>query len=376
MCKKERLLTISDLKLSEIIEQMNDEQLNEYAQELLSFVESFPENEKKVKIAIEAKDYDFFEKYLTAIGTTLSSIHANDMAAECQKQISGLKNAKPEKVAAFATYFLKSVSMLATDIQKAFEGLVSKEQLLSVSDLNSEKIKEMDDNQLCEYVHNINLFIENFPAKEETLKIALAKKDYEFFITIISDIKQMLSDVKADDMVAECEKQIGEIGNTKHEKLEAFVTYFLKSVSMLSIDLQMVMYKKKKKGKTDSDIRASNGPKSILAIDDTEFFLCTLRTLLQNTPYKLTCTTSGNAALTFLQKSKPDLFILDIEMPEMNGYELAQKIRESGHNAPIIFLTGSSTRESVEKALKAGAADFILKPINKAQILERITKFI
>jgi CheY-like chemotaxis protein len=376
MCKKERLLAISDLKLSEIIEQMNDAQLNEYAQKLISFVNSFPENEKKVKIAIEAKDNDFFEKYLTIIGNMLSSIHANDMAAECQKQISGLKNAKPEKIEAFATYFLKSVSILASDIQMAFEDIIDKEQLLSISDLNSEKIKAMDDNQLSEYVQNANFFIENFPGKENTLKIALEKKDHGFFVKILSDIKDMLLEIKADEMVAECEKQINEIGNTKHEKLEAFVTYFLKSASMLSIDLQMVMYRQLKNEKADHGAKESDEPKSILAIDDTEFFLCTLRTLLQNTPYKLTCTTSGKAALAFLQKNKPDLFLLDIEMPEMNGYELARKIRECGNNAPIIFLTGSSTRESVEKALKAGAADFIIKPISKTQILGRITKFI
>jgi two-component system sensor histidine kinase/response regulator len=375
MCKKERLLAISDLKLSGKIEQMDDAQLNEYAQALIAFANDFPENEKKVKIAIEAKDYDFFEKHFAAIGKSLSNIHADDMAAECQKQISGLKNTKPEKLEAFTTYFLKSVSILATDIQMAFEGVIDKKQLLSISELNSEKIKDLDDNQLCEYVHNINSFIENFPEKEEGLKMALAKKDYDFFKTILSSIKEMLSNIKADDMLAECEKQISEIGNAKHEKLEAFVTYFLKSVSMLSIDLQMLKHKKKNE-KAMPGARESGGPKNILAIDDTEFFLCTLRTLLQNTPYKLTCTTSGKAALAFLQKSKPDLFILDIEMPEMNGYELAQKIRESGHNAPIIFLTGSSTRESVEKALRAGASDFLIKPINKAQILARITKFI
>ena len=116
--------------------------------------------------------------------------------------------------------------------------------------------------------------------------------------------------------------------------------------------------------------------KSILAVDDTEFFLNTLKTILQDTPYRLTCITSGRVALNFLQKNRPDLFILDIDMPEMNGYELARKIRECGHQAPIIFLTGSSTRDSVEKALEVGAADFIIKQIRKMQILDRINKFI
>jgi CheY-like chemotaxis protein len=116
--------------------------------------------------------------------------------------------------------------------------------------------------------------------------------------------------------------------------------------------------------------------KNILAVDDTEFFLLTIETLLQGTPHKLISATSGKMALGLLQNSCPDLFILDIEMPEMNGYELAQKIREMGQKAPIIFLTGNSRPESVEKALKAGASDFLAKPISKVKFLERIAKLI
>jgi CheY-like chemotaxis protein len=116
--------------------------------------------------------------------------------------------------------------------------------------------------------------------------------------------------------------------------------------------------------------------KNILAVDDTEFFLRTLKTLLQDTPYKLTCITSGKVALNFLQKNHPDLFILDIDMPEMNGYELAMRIRECGQQAPIIFLTGNTTQKSVEKAHMVGASDFIAKPVNKDQVLQRINKFI
>ncbi|MDR0516439.1 MAG: response regulator [Fibromonadaceae bacterium] len=119
-----------------------------------------------------------------------------------------------------------------------------------------------------------------------------------------------------------------------------------------------------------------NFEKNILAVDDAELILHVLRTFLKDTEYKLTCTTSSKIALNFLQKSKPDLFILDIDMPEMNGYELAMKIRDCGQQAPIIFLTGNTSQESVEKALMVGASDFIAKPISKTRLLERIAKFI
>ncbi|MDR1813156.1 MAG: response regulator [Candidatus Fibromonas sp.] len=115
--------------------------------------------------------------------------------------------------------------------------------------------------------------------------------------------------------------------------------------------------------------------KKILAVDDADIVLHILNVFLRNSQYKLTSATSGRTALNFIQKHSPDLFILDIDMPDMNGYELAQRIRASGQTAPIIFLTGNSTEESIIKALQVGAADFIAKPVCKAKLLERIAKF-
>jgi CheY-like chemotaxis protein len=86
--------------------------------------------------------------------------------------------------------------------------------------------------------------------------------------------------------------------------------------------------------------------------------------------------TSGRDALRFLQRHKPALFLLDIDLPEMDGYALAAKIRESGQKAPIIFLTGNSQRGCVVKAIETGAADFIVKPIIKDDIVAKIYKYI
>ncbi|MDR2572619.1 MAG: response regulator [Oscillospiraceae bacterium] len=116
--------------------------------------------------------------------------------------------------------------------------------------------------------------------------------------------------------------------------------------------------------------------KNILAVDDASFFLTSIKSMLRDSNYNITCINSGNAALNYLKKNQPDLFILDIEMPEMDGYELAKKIREAGQKAPIIFLTGYTSKDSVVKAIKADASDFITKPINQEQLLERIEKYI
>ena len=121
---------------------------------------------------------------------------------------------------------------------------------------------------------------------------------------------------------------------------------------------------------------ATNEKASILAVDDIPFFLSRLKAVLKDTPYKLTCVNSGSAALRFIKANTPSLFLLDIEMPEMDGFELARNLREAGQTAPIIFLTGNSMEEQMEKAAEVGVTDFIIKPIMQDQALEKIAQIL
>ena len=117
---------------------------------------------------------------------------------------------------------------------------------------------------------------------------------------------------------------------------------------------------------------------NILAVDDTPIFLSLLKVALQGAGYKIACVNSGKAAMHFLQTQRiiPDLFILDIDMPEMDGYELAKKIRDYEYEAPIIFLTANATKDDVRKATEVGAADYIVKPIDHQQVLSKVKKFV
>jgi CheY-like chemotaxis protein len=132
--------------------------------------------------------------------------------------------------------------------------------------------------------------------------------------------------------------------------------------------------KKEKEEKEEEEKKEVN----ILAVDDTPIFLSLLKVALQGAGYKITCVTSGKAAMHFLlsQKVIPDLFILDIDMPEMDGYELAKKIRGYEYEAPIIFLTANATKDDVKKATEVGAADYIVKPIDHQQVLAKVKKFV
>jgi len=261
--------------------------------------------------------------------------------------------------------------------------MICKERLLEISELKLAGIQHMDENKFNIYAKSLNSFVEGFPEQEERIKAALEAKDYASLSKCLADVRDLLAAIQASDMVDECTKHIKDMKNVKHEKLEAFIAYFLTSLSMLSIDIQMSELKEQEDKATLPfvDIPAEAAPEStekkcILAVDDTPFFLTTLKKIMQDTDYKLICVTLAKDALKFLEKHHPDLLLLDIEMPEMDGYELAAKIREKGEKSPIVFLTGNAKRENVVKAVEAGAADFIVKPVNKEGVLAKIERYI
>jgi CheY-like chemotaxis protein len=289
------------------------------------------------------------------------------------------------------------LSILSTDIQKAQQTgapavntgvtknttgrnkIIDMELLFAISELNLDrKIEQMEDEEFINYVKLLNSFTEDFPTREDKIKAALIVKDNETLIKQLTYIKDTLGKIFADEMMEECSKQIDLIDKIKHEKIEAYMRYFLTSLSMLSLDIQMALHKVDKSAslQTKTDIEAPKADKRILAVDDTAFFLVVLKKKLQNTRYKINCVTSGREALKFLEKHKTDMYLLDIEMPGMNGFELAAKIREKGHKEPIIFLTGNARKEYFAMAMKAGATDFIIKPINRDVLVSKIRKYI
>lgn len=115
--------------------------------------------------------------------------------------------------------------------------------------------------------------------------------------------------------------------------------------------------------------------KHILVVDDNKVNLVFARQSLHGN-YNLTLVTSGSQALEFLSKKLPDLILLDILMPDMNGIETLKKIRENENlkNIPIIFLTANDDFSIHEECLKLGAADFITKPFNPPEMIEAIEK--
>lgn len=112
---------------------------------------------------------------------------------------------------------------------------------------------------------------------------------------------------------------------------------------------------------------------SILVVDDDPTNLRYLSEILK-VDYKPYLAPSGERALTFLEARKPDLILLDVEMPGMNGYDVIRAIKKVPEWAdiPVIFLTGQEGRDKEQRALDLGAVDYILKPISAGIVKSRV----
>ena len=117
--------------------------------------------------------------------------------------------------------------------------------------------------------------------------------------------------------------------------------------------------------------------KHILIVDDVTTNLKLAAEVLQE-HYKLSMAKSGQQAIQFLQKVRPDLILLDVRMPEMDGYQTLELIKANPDTAtiPVVFLTVDDQRESEIRGLKMGAMDFILKPFEPEVMLSRIDKIL
>ncbi len=117
--------------------------------------------------------------------------------------------------------------------------------------------------------------------------------------------------------------------------------------------------------------------KHILIVDDNKTNLASARAVL-NGVYKVTAVTSGAQALKFLEVNSCDLILLDIKMPEMDGFEVMKRIgeNEACGDIPIIFLTADNDAGTESRCLETGAVDFIAKPFVPAVMMSRISRIL
>lgn len=113
----------------------------------------------------------------------------------------------------------------------------------------------------------------------------------------------------------------------------------------------------------------------ILIVDDVMSNVLLLKVLLTNEKFAIATASNGRQALEQVEKENPDLVLLDVMMPDMSGFEVAQHLKSNPKTAdiPIIFLTALNSTADIVKGFQVGANDFISKPFNKEELIIRVT---
>ena len=111
---------------------------------------------------------------------------------------------------------------------------------------------------------------------------------------------------------------------------------------------------------------------SILVCEDDFAIKTMISTKLKQENYSVYTVQNGQEALNLMEKQQIDLVISDIMMPEMDGYEFVQTLRETKHTLPILMITAKSQLESLETAFKLGVDDYMVKPLRLEELVLRV----
>lgn len=116
----------------------------------------------------------------------------------------------------------------------------------------------------------------------------------------------------------------------------------------------------------------ARGAAKVMLIDDDKSLHVLMRRILENAGYRFCGAMDGTAGLELLAVEKPDLLLLDVMMPGMNGFEVCRTMRESGRRIPVIFL--SAKGDIVDKSIgfNAGGDDYVVKPFSSDELLLRV----
>lgn len=113
--------------------------------------------------------------------------------------------------------------------------------------------------------------------------------------------------------------------------------------------------------------------KKILIVEDDRDYLFILKTSFTGAGFSVMPALSAEEAMALTEKEKPDLALIDIKLPGMDGIEMAKKMKEAGEKFPMVFLTNLGDESSISKALEATASDYMVKSDMKIEdIVERV----
>jgi CheY-like chemotaxis protein len=207
----------------------------------------------------------------------------------------------------------------------------------------------------------------------------------------ISSLRDITASVKTgSDQMAESGntlvKETDELIQTSKETVEG-MNEILVGINQISAAVDLVNEMSGENNKNFEAVKNETGKfvdsmgdekKKVLVVDDEPPILVMVKGVLSD-EYEVITATSGKEALSlFYEGLVPNLVLLDLVMPGMNGWDAFTKIRNLGglHHTPIAFFTSSTDPEDIQMAKEVGAADYIKKPCNQDELLSKVAKLV
>src|SRR5580700_11025481 len=113
-------------------------------------------------------------------------------------------------------------------------------------------------------------------------------------------------------------------------------------------------------------------PRTVLVVEDDESIALGLRINLEGEGYRVLLASNGELGIELARSDAPDLIVLDVMLPQMNGLEVLQALRREGRMMPIIILSARSGEMDKVTGLELGAEDYVAKPFSLAELLARV----
>jgi two-component system OmpR family response regulator len=111
---------------------------------------------------------------------------------------------------------------------------------------------------------------------------------------------------------------------------------------------------------------------AVLVVDDDEHLVALLQTALGRAGCTTLVASSGREALAVIERQRPDLVLLDVGLPDLDGFALLARVRATGDRTPVIFVTGRGATEERVRGLTSGADDYVVKPFAVAELVARV----
>lgn len=266
-----------------------------------------------------------------------------------------------------------------TDYITEKKGLIEKtltalEEKGLIEKLSADEVSEPEE-KIAEEVPEIDLQeeeLEPAPIEDETkIQVTQVEEpedeeiDFEQEEAEVEDDKTMIPDlVEEDSQLQEAAEEV------EKEEIAISEEEFMQEMEAEAVPEPETVTESKQE-----EIVSGSGAKSIMVIDDSIVIRKMIEIALEDEDFRILSATSGKEGMEAVERDNPDLIILDMLLPDMNGIDVLKKIKES-KKLPVIMLSGKDSPQLVENAKEAGVNDFLPKPFKDEELVEKVKALI